>query len=180
MRKIITLILTLFIVLGILPLSNSFKLAASSYYSYGCSTNQFEVAYINDDGSFSNVSCHGSFSEAKSAMKANKDYVVRYSKSYSPTLIVAMNSGLVYTYPGRGNSSTMNIYQNPNAKDDSRYKSTYVANHYEMTYVDTCDENIYNIASNGKGYVQVVLNGFEGFADLEYTDLVPSKYIKHS
>lgn len=180
MRKIITLILTLFIVLGILPLSNSFKLAASSYYSYGCSTNQFEVAYINDDGSFSNISCHGSFSEAKSAMKSNKDYVVRYSKSYSPTLIVAMNSGLVYTYPGRGNSSTMNIYQNPNAKDDSRYKSTYVANHYEMTYVDTCDENIYNIASNGKGYVQVVLNGFEGFADLEYTDLVPSKYIKHS
>lgn len=180
MRKIITLVLTLFIVLGILPLSNSFKLAASSYYSYGCSANQFEVAYINDDGSFSNISCHGSFSEAKSAMKANKDYVVRYSKSYSPTLIVAMNSGLVYTYPGRGNSSTMNIYQNPNAKDDSRYKSTYVANHYEMTYVDTCDENIYNIASNGKGYVQVVLNGFEGFADLEYTDLVPSKYIKHS
>ena len=179
MRKLFSILLITLIAIGVLPFTNSLKTEASSYYSYGCSASQFEVAYINDDGSFSNVSCHGTFSEAKSAMKANKDYVVRFSKSYSPTLIVAMNYGLVYTYPGRGNSSTMNIYQNPNAKDDSRYKSTYVANHYEMTYVDTCDESVYNMASNGKGYVQVVLNGFEGFADLEYTDLVPSKYIKY-
>ena len=91
MRKLLFILLITFIAIGVLPFTNSLKTEASSYYSYGCSASQFEVAYINDDGSFSNVSCHGSFSEAKSAMKANKDYVVRYSKSYSPTLIVAMN-----------------------------------------------------------------------------------------
>ena len=79
-------------------------------------------------------------------MKANNDYVVRYSKSYSPTKIVAMNSGFVYTYPGRGNSSTMSLYQNPNARNDSKYKTTYVSNHYEMTYIDTCDADVYMIS----------------------------------
>lgn len=166
------------ICLSLMPFIGSFEVEAATYYSMGCPTGQFEVSNINDDGSFTTVSCHSTFSDAKKAMKKNNDYVVRYGKSYSPTGIVAMNSGLVYSYPGRSGSSTMYIYQNPQAKDDSRYKSTFVSNHYEMAYVDTCNEDIYDISANGKGYVQVVLNGFEGFADLEYTDLVPSKFIE--
>ncbi len=177
MKKILILIATALTMINIMPVFGNFAAAADDYYSYACG-DQFEVSYIEDDGSFSKVSCHSSFDEAKKAMKSNEDYVVRYGKSYSPTKIVAMNSGLAYTYPGRRNSSTMNLYQNPEKRDSSVYKSTYVSNHYEMTYIDTCGSDVYDIAGSGKGYIQVVLNGFEGFTDLEYTDLVPSKFIK--
>ena len=180
MRKIFINLITTILLLGIIPFNTSFKVKANIYYSYGCNSDEFELSYIENDGSFTKVSCHSNFDEAKKAMKANKDYVVRYSKSYSPTMIVAMNEGLAYTYPGRSNSSTMNIYQNVTVKDDSRYKRTFVANHYEMTYVDTLGSDYYDIKSNGKGYIRVVLNGFEGFTDLEYTDLVPFKFINNN
>lgn len=178
MKKILNILLTILITLSLIPVINTFKVKADTY-SYSCNANEFEVSNINDDGTFSKVSCHSNLAEAKKAMKANEDYVVRYSKSYSPTKIVAMNSGFAYTYPGRGNSSIMNLYQNPKARNDSKYKTTYVANHYEMTYIDTCGADIYDIASNGKGYIRVVLNGFEGYADLEYTDLVPTKFVEN-
>ncbi|MBR5755225.1 MAG: glucosaminidase domain-containing protein [Erysipelotrichaceae bacterium] len=145
-----------------------------------CPANQFEVSYINDDGSLSKVSCHDTFNDAKNAMKANKDYVVRYSKSYSPTKIVAMNDGLAYSYPGRRNSSTMYLIQNPSDRNSSLYKNTYISNHYEMFYIKTCDSSVYDIAPAGKGYIRVNMNGFDGFTDLEYTDLVPRKYIDNN
>ena len=175
MKKLLCVLLTSLILIDIMPLFGAFHVAADDHYSYGCEVGQFEVSYIEDDGSFSKISCHDDLSSAKKAMKANPDYVVRYSKSYSPSKIVAMNSGLAYTYPGRRNSSTMNLYQDPDQKDSSKYKTTYVANHYEMTYIDTCGEDVYDIAISGKGYIRVVLNGFEGFTDLEYTDLVPTR-----
>ena len=178
MKKLFALLITSLILVNLMPLSGSFDAAADEHYSYGCEVGQFEVSYIEDDGSFSKISCHGDLASAKKAMKANPDYVVRYSKSYSPSMIVAMNSGLAYTYPGRRNSSTMNLYQDPGMKDSSKYKTTYVANHYEMTYIDTCGADVYDIAASGKGYIRVVLNGFEGYTDLEYTDLVPSKFIE--
>ena len=178
MKKLFVLLLTSLILVNLMPLSGSFDAAADEHYSYACEAGQFEVSYIEDDGSFSKISCHGDFASAKKAMKANPDYVVRYSKSYSPSGIVAMNSGLAYTYPGRMNSSTMNLYQDPANKDSSKYKTTYVANHYEMTYIDTCGADVYDIATSGKGYIRIVLNGFEGYTDLEYTDLVPSKFIE--
>ena len=180
MKKIFISLITTILLLSIIPFNTSFKVKANVYYSYGCNSDEFELSYIENDGSFTKVSCHSNFDEAKKSMKANKDYVVRYSKSYSPTMIVAMNEGLAYTYPGRSNSSTMNIYQNVTARDDSRYKRTFVANHYEMTYVDTLGSDYYDIKSNGKGYIRVVLNGFEGFTDLEYTDLVPFKFINNN
>ena len=178
MKKLLCVLLTSLILIDIMPLFGAFHVAADDHYSYGCEVGQFEVSYIEDDGSFSKISCHDDLASAKKAMKANPDYVVRYSKSYSPSKIVAMNSGLAYTYPGRRNSSTMNLYQDPNQKDSSKYKTTYVANHYEMTYIDTCGADVYDIAISGKGYIRVVLNGFEGFTDLEYTDLVPTKFIE--
>lgn len=165
----------------VMPMGEAFTAVyATEYYAMGCPVDQFEVSYIEDDGSFTTVSCHSSFSEAKSAMKANMDYVVRYSKSYSPSKIVAMNSGLAYSYPGRKNSATLTLYQDPTKRDDSRYKTTYISNHYEMTYIDTCTEELWDIKSDGRGYIQIVMNGFEGYTDLEYTDLVPTKYIENN
>ncbi len=169
--------MTVLLILALMPKSDIFSVHADSYYAMGCPASQFEVSYINDDGSFSKISCHDSFSSAKSEMKTNKDYVVRYSKSYSPSRIVAMNSGLAYTYPGRRNSSTMYLIQNPSDRNSTLYKNTYIANHYEMTYIKTCGVSTYDIAPAGKGYIRVNMNGFEGYTDLEYTDLVPDKFI---
>ncbi|MBR4483587.1 MAG: hypothetical protein IKO97_00155, partial [Erysipelotrichaceae bacterium] len=120
MKKFLIVFLTSMMILGILPAFGSFSLAADDYYSMACDYGQFEVSYIEDDGTFSKVSCHSGFDEAKKAMKANNDYVVRYAKSYSPSKIVAMNSGLAYSYPGRRNSSIMNLYQDPTQKDSSK------------------------------------------------------------
>ena len=180
MKKSLIVILIAFIIITLMPVTGTFKAEADSYYPIACNASEFEVSYIEDDGSFTKVSCHSSLSDAKKAMRQNSDYVVRYSKSYSASKIVAMNSGLAYTYPARKNSATMSIYQDPNNKDVSTYKTTYVAGYYQMTYVDTCGADIYDVATNGKGYVRIVLNGFEGFADLEYTDLVPTKFVDRS
>ncbi|MBO4920259.1 MAG: glucosaminidase domain-containing protein, partial [Erysipelotrichaceae bacterium] len=182
MKKLTYLLKTMlaaFILCTLMPINGGFSVSADSYYPMACSTGEFEVSYINDDGSFSKISCHGSFNEAKKKMKENSDYVVRYSKSYSPSKIVAMNTGLAYSYPGRRNSSTMYLFQNPLARNSSSYKTTYISNHYEMTYIETCGPDIYDIAPAGKGYIRIVMNGFEGYADLEYTDLVPDKYIRN-
>lgn len=173
MKKTIIILLLSFIFVSLIPLNGNFDVAAESHYSFGCNASEFEVSYINDDGSFTTISCHSNLSEAKNVMKTNEDYVVRQGNSYSDTKIVAMNSGLVYTYPVRANTSTMAIYQNPDATSSSLYKQTYVSRYYEMSYVKTHSCN-----SDGRGYVRVVLNGFEGFADLEYCDLVPFKYIE--
>lgn len=173
MKKTIITLLLSFIFVSLIPLNGNFDVVAESHYSFGCNASEFEVSYINDDGSFTKISCHSNLSEAKNVMKTNEDYVVRQGNSYSDTKIVAMNSGLVYTYPVRANTSTMAIYQNPDTTSSSLYKQTYVSRYYEMNYVKTHSCN-----SDGRGYVRVVLNGFEGFADLEYCDLVPFKYIE--
>ena len=179
MKKIFITFITCLFVMTSMPLTRLFHVAAATYYPMACSASEFEVSYINDDGSFTKISCHSSFSEAKSMMKTDKDYVVRYSKSYSPTKIVAMNNGLAYSYPCRRNSSTMNLIQNPSDRNSTLYKTTYISNHYEMHYIKTCGTSTYDIAPAGKGYIRVNANGFEGYTDLEYTDLVPSKYIEN-
>ena len=172
MKKLIELSLLSILIISLLPLKGSFKVEADGYYPMACAADEFEVSYINDDGSLSKVSCHSSFDEAKQAMKANENYVVRVEEGYSPTKIIAMNSGLAYSYPNRRSSSIMDLYQNPRDTGSSQYKTTYMPKGYEMFYYDT-----YSARLDGKGYIQMEINGFEGFADLEYTDLVPFKYI---
>ena len=136
----------------------------------------YELAYIEDDGSFTNKGCYSSFEEAKTALKSKgDDYVVRHYASLSPSGIIAMNSGIAYSYPGRGYSKTMNIYQHVTERS-AYYKQTYVSNHYEMYYYDT-ERYFVDRSGNGVGMIKVELNGFEGYADLEYTDLVPSKFL---
>lgn len=133
----------------------------------------YQVAYINDDGGFSQESCHSDFNSAKNRMKElGGDTVVRHSSSYSYTKIIAMNSGIAYSYPRT--SATLNIYQNV-SNHSIIYKQTYVARHFELNYLDT-----ERYLGDGRGMIEVNLNGFHGFTDLEYVDLVPSKYIRNS
>lgn len=173
--------LTLIFLLTILtiPLFGSFKNVNASAvntdyrYEYNSSKN-YEVDYITDDGKFEKVGSSNDFETAKALMKENKDYVVRCKDGYSPSRIVAMNSGLVYAYP-RGSSSTVNVYQDW-GENKYNYTSTYIERYYEMTYIDTPYMSAKS-GFEGEGYCQVNLNGFVGFADLEYTDLVPTKFI---
>ena len=175
LRKLLNFTISALFIISILPaFSGAFKLEAANNYSFACSSSEFEVSYIEDDGSLTKVSCHSSLDDAKSAMKANNDYVVRHNSSYSKSKIVAMNSGLAYSYPNRRGTNTMYLYQDPKQTGSSLYKQTYISKGFEMTYVDT-----YSVNSSGAGYVQIVMNGFEGFADLEYVDLVPFKYINN-
>lgn len=183
MKKIFVTIFTTLLFILVLPLGNNFKhVEAASYYPMACSANEFEVSYVENDGSLSKVSCHSNFPDAKKAMKANEDYVVRYEKSYSPTKIIAMNSGLAYTYPGRRNSLTMYIYQNASvgSSNQNKYKYTYLTENYEMNYYDTLTDYSDSLKEYGKGFIKVSMNGFDGYCELEYTDLVPMKYIEKS
>lgn len=139
----------------------------------------YVVSYIEDDGDLEQVERFNDYDSAYKKMKENEDYVVMHGDSLSPYKIIAMNSGLVYSYPYRGNSNTMNIYQNVTDNFGTSGATTYVCAHAEMTYRGTY--KYFTSTSNynyGHGFVKVTLNGFDGYADLEYCDLVPTKYLK--
>ena len=107
MKKILLILITITLMI---PVFGTFEREAAEAET-ACGYN-FEVSYIEDNGSFTNKGCYGSFEEAKEAMSSlGGDHVVRHYASLSPAKIIAMNSGLAYSYPGRGNSKTMNIYQ---------------------------------------------------------------------
>ena len=88
MKKILLIILTLFI---LVPLVGTFDI-----YAQDLASCNYEVAYINDDGSFSQEACYDDFNSAKAKMKElGGDRVVRHNASVSPTKIIAnLNSGL--------------------------------------------------------------------------------------
>lgn len=172
MKKILSICMMILMLTTIVGIStNEVKAQYNGYYDFYCSVNQYEVSYITDDGKFEKVSCHDSFSKALSEMRKNDDYVVRHYNSKSPTMIIAMNSGNAYTYPARSGSVTMNLYEDLYDRS-AVYKKTYVANHYEMRYEGT---ELY--FESGVGMIKATLNGFEGYVDLENTDLVPDKFL---
>ena len=82
------LFIKLLVICLLVPFIGTFKVSAQDLKSCG-----YEVAYINDDGSFSTESCYSDFASAKNRMKElGGDVVVRHDSSYSYTKIIAMNS----------------------------------------------------------------------------------------
>lgn len=161
------LFIKLLVICLLVPFIGTFKVSAQDLKSCG-----YEVACINDDGSFSTESCYSDFASAKNRMKElGGDVVVRHDSSYSYTKIIAMNSGIAYSYPRDG--ATLNIYQDVN-NHSIYYKQTYVARHFELNYLDT-----ERYLGDGRGMIETNINGFHGFTDLEYVDLVPSKFIRN-
>ena len=173
MRRL-KVVFSFLMILGLMAASSllpSNAVGAAEYYPMSC--NAYEVSYINDDGSFKKVACYDDFASANQKMKElGGDHVVRYPTAYSPTHIISMNSGYAYSYPGRGGDATLNVYED--IDDRSIWtKRTYVAHYYQMYYYETS-----RVLKDGKrGMIRVNLNGFDGYTDLEYCDLVPSKYI---
>lgn len=169
---------TLFSLLLLIPLTGIFdsnEVKADDKYSLSCPA--FELSYIKDDGTFEKVECYDSFDEANAKMKElGGDHVVRNGKSLSPTKIISMNSGFAYTYSFRSGTSTQNIYASLDDRHNGSGATTYLTAHYEMTYHET---NFYTeYFGYSGGYVKVTMNGFTGYADLEYVDLVPSKFVE--
>lgn len=161
------LFIKLLVICLLVPFIGTFEVSAQDLKSCG-----YEVAYINDDGNFSTESCYSDFASAKNRMKElGGDVVVRHDSSYSYTKIIAMNSGIAYSYPRDG--ATLNIYQDVN-NHSIYYKQTYVARHFELNYLDT-----ERYLGDGRGMIETNINGFHGFTDLEYVDLVPSKFIRN-
>ncbi len=143
------------------------KESYSDYYPMQCDA--FEVDTVNDTGGFDKKGCYASFSEAKSVMERNgNDAVVRHASSYSPTKIIAMNSGIAYTYPMRSAGATTTIYQYGGTK------STYIPKHVEVKYFST------ESYDNGKGDVHINITDFDGIIDLKNIDLVPYKFITNN
>lgn len=173
MKKILLTLLTIFMLVPLVGTLDSVSVKALGQNEMACGA--FEVDYINDDGSFSLVDCYDDLSSAKSRMRENNDYVVRHANSLSYSKIVAMNSGIAYSYPRWG--ATLSIYQDL-YNTSIYYKSTYVSRHYELDYINT------PLAAVGKsgytyGMIEVNINGFHGYCDLENVDLVPSKFINN-
>lgn len=186
MKKILTIFISALLLTFVLPIGDSFntvsKVYADSYYPLSCPVEEFEVSHIENDGSLTMVSCHSHYSNAVKTMKQDNDNVIRHANSYSPTKIIAMNSGIAYSYPERNGSITMNLYQNLVAKDSNRnnYKYTYITDNYQMAYYETLADYEPSIKSDGKGFIKVTMNGFDGYCALEYVDLVPSKYLNNN
>lgn len=175
-KKVFATLLVIFMMFGILP-NTSFTTVVEgysddSYYPMACDL--YEVSQISNGG-FNKVSCHSDFNEAKSVMRTNKDYVVRYSNSYSPTKIVAMNSGIVSIYPGRTGDDLAYIYQNMDVRD-SFWKNTYCGEHNEAIYIDTptMSSSYYPY-----GAVKINLKGFEGYMTLKNVDLIPTQFLEN-
>ena len=144
--------------------------------SYPLTCSLFEVSKINDDGSLSKVECYDSLSSAQNKMRENPDYVVRNNKSLSPTKIIDMNAGLVYTYPYRGKSLTQSVYNKIDSSHNGAGAKTYLTIHYPMEYLGN---SYYHEAwGYSAGWIHVNCHGFDGYADLEYVDFVPYKYIE--
>ena len=73
MRKILISLLTSLLLLPVVGSFNAFKISASfsdfsrndyNYYPMGCEIGEYEVSYIEDDGSLTKKSCHSDFNEA--------------------------------------------------------------------------------------------------------------------
>ena len=89
----------------------------------GCAA--YELAWVNDAGGFDTVACYETFEQAKEAM-IEPDYVIRHASSKSPTKIIAIASGIAYSYPRRNGSTTLNVYQH--LTDDLRQVGVNVLN----------------------------------------------------
>ena len=171
-------LLIIALMLGLFPVYQRAEITVQAetdfgYYPMQCDSGQYEVDTVNDDGSYSKISCSADINVAKNTMYANgSNAVVRHSASHSQSHVIMMSYGIVYSYPQRDNSNTVTIqqfYQDSSASS----KTTYVTVHREMTFDGTYDYN----PLTGDGTVAVTINGFSGFISLKNIDLVPMKYV---
>ncbi len=142
------------------------SIEASGTYPYACST-LYSVDQANSDGTLSNIYCTDKIEDAQSHMNSSVNYVVRARDNLSPSKIVMMHGGLVYTYPMRSGKTTLNLSHWSNGNS----ATTYATKHREMLYGWT------NWASGVDGQIAVSVNGFNGYVELKEVDLIPWAWV---
>ncbi|MSA72021.1 glucosaminidase domain-containing protein [Holdemania massiliensis] len=185
MKKALKFLLSVFVALTLIQNYSSdkpvTKVIAEGTYPMACGN--YEVSWVNDNGTFSEISCHNDLGSALNTMfNYGIDAVVRHPASKSPTKIIAMVSGLVASYSYRRGSNVTQTGDVVKRVADStvtitQYESsgeeTYVTSHREMIYQQTASYN----PSNGTGKIGVNLTGFDGFINLDQVDLIPMKFV---
>lgn len=120
---------------------------------------------------FKNIGCYSTFEEAKLALLSNKgnDKVIRYKNSYSYSQIIGANSA----YAVSAVKYTLDIYKTPELTTNGQVSlwSTYVGDGYKFYYLETV------VNSKNQIVYKVNLNGYVGYVDSKYVDLIPTKYI---
>lgn len=145
---------------------NTETLEASGPYPYSCNS-LYSVDQANSDGTLTHIACSDNLGDAQAKMNWNPNYVVRAKDNLSPSKIVMMHGGLVYTYPMRSGKSTLDLTHWSN----SNSATTYVTKHREMLYGWT------NWASGDNGQIAVSVNGFNGYVNLKEVDLIPWAWV---
>lgn len=149
------------------------------YYPMACSLYEVDkVVSSGGNAGFEMTACTGDYSEAKRQMYALGDAgVIRSSASYSPSRIIDMSAGVVYTYPQRSGSNTVTIYQyyDLSGSMPAYNKTTAVTWHRELQYL-----GLYSVPdSDGNAQVLVDAAGFEGYVNLKNVDLIPMAVIEN-
>lgn len=119
---------------------------------------------------FQNISCYKNIDDAIAAMKKDKghDKVVRYKNSYSYSQIIAANKA----YAVSTVKYTLDLYKTADLTSGQlALWSTYVGDGYKFYYLDTV------VNSKNQIVYKVNLNGYVGYVDSKYVDLIPTKYI---
>ncbi len=171
-RKILLILAVIVSSLTICRINEITAEAKENYSLYPMACDAFEVDELQTNGTFKSVMCTSDYSAAVEKMNELKEAgVIRHKESYSPTKIIDMYDGVVYSYPQRSNKNTAVIDQ---YIDGTKYeKTTYVTVHREMRYKGVSNYD----TSTGNGKVHVVLTGFDGYIDLRNCDLVPMKAV---
>ena len=163
MKKLINITLIILFAFAI-----KLNVQANNNYTFHCGDN-YELSLVNNQGTFDLVGCYADFDQANTALKGQgDDAVIRHSKSYSNTGIIAINSGIAYSYPVRSGSITLEYEQ------VSGSKKSYVVYHRELSLPKTISYN-----GNGTGVINFYLGSMHAKADLKNVDLVPTKFIEN-
>lgn len=178
------------IFLGTMMLCSLFPLSANKVQAqrvgenlYPMSCNAFEVDRVGADSSgkiyFEKVSCTSDWNTAKKTMyDLGNAGVIRHASSWSPSKIINMSSGVVYTYPQRDNSNVAYVEQIYDLYGGQGVpfgtKKMGITFHREMFF-----NGLWTIPVDGHAKVRVNASGFDGFVDLKDVDLVPMSVIQN-
>ena len=126
----------------------------------------FEVALVENRGTFNYLAAFDTFEEAKAYMKESGDNaVVRAKDSNKQTKIIAMNSGTAYScrWTDAGTVSLNGVGNNVTG---------YMSSYRQINYLDT-----ESYRGDGHGNVKANLGGFECYVDLAVVELIPYVYV---
>ena len=180
MDKKYSVIKRIIFIVSIFTIGMFFKSEKVYANSYDLTCPMLEVSKIENDGTFSKVECYdlNNIGAARNKMRENDDYVLRSIKSLSPTHIIDMNSGLVYSYPARKKSATITLHQSITSSYAGSGVTTYTDSYRPMVYYSNGYYDERGVDGSSRGWVKVSCHGFEGYTDLEAVEFVPYKFIE--